>query len=205
MNVPRRQTRLSRAAGFWIGRFRAMACPRELLTDADSAADAKRLLKLVSAEAWRIEDKFSRHLDGNIIHRINTSDGAPVEVDDETARLMDFSESLYRLSDGCFDITSGVLREAWRFDGSDRVPTQPAIEAILPRIGWDRVRWEDHTLTLRPGMQIDLGGVGKEYAVDRCAGLCRERTQASCLVLRQAQIYGYLRVFLAPDPLALPG
>ena len=112
---------------------------------------------------------------------------------------MDFSELLYRLSDGRFDITSGVLREAWRFDGSDRVPTQSAIEAILPRIGWDRVRWEDHTLTLRPGMQIDLGGVGKEYAVDRCAGLCREHTQASCLVLRQAQIFGYLRVFLAPD------
>ncbi len=171
MNVPRRQTRLSRAAGYRIGRFRAMACPCELLTDADSAADAKRLLKLVSAEAWRIEDKFSRYLDGNIIHRINTSDGTPVEVDDETARLMDFSESLCRLSDGCFDITSGVPREAWRFDGSDRVPTQPAIEAILPRIGWDRVRWEDHALTLRPGMQIDLGGVGKEYAVDRCAGL----------------------------------
>ena len=182
MNAPRRQTRLSRAAGFWIGRFRAMACPCELLTDAGSATDAKRLLKLVSAEAWRIEDKFSRYLDGNIIHRINVSDGAPVEVDDETARLIDFSESLHRLSEGRFDITSGALREAWSFDGSDNVPCQSRIDAILPRIGWDKVCWENRTLTLRHGMQIDLGGVGKEYAVDRCAGLCRERTQAGCLV-----------------------
>ena len=97
--------------------------------------------------------------------------GEPVEVDDETARLIDFSESLHRLSDGRFDITSGVLREAWRFDGSDNVPSRSCIDAILPRIGWDKVRWENRTLTLRPGMQIDLGGVGKEYAADRCAGV----------------------------------
>ena len=62
------------------------------------------------------------------------------------------------------------------------MPSRFRVDAILPRIGWHRVCWESRTLTLRPGMQIDLGGVGKEYAADRCAGLCRERTQASCLV-----------------------
>ncbi len=159
-----------------------MANPCELLTDAGSAASARRLLELVSTEAWRVEDKFSRYLEDNIVHRINGSHGEPVRVDAETARLLDFCDSLYRLSGGLFDITSGVLREAWQFDGGDNVPGQHRIDAILPRIGWDRVRWADRTLVLQPGMQIDLGGVGKEYAVDRCAGLCRDQAQASCLI-----------------------
>lgn len=182
MSAPGRQVSLSRAGDHWIGRFRAMANPCELLTDADDAMEANRLLRLVSDEAWRVEDKFSRYLEGNIVHRINNSGGEPVRVDDETARLIDFSETLYGLSDGRFDITSGVLCEAWRFDGSANVPGQARIDAILPRIGWDKIGWADRTLTLRPGMQIDLGGVGKEYAVDRCAELCREHVWASCLV-----------------------
>ena len=78
-------------------------------------------------EAWRVEDKFSRYLRGNIVHRVNRSGGEPVGVDGETARLIDFAESLYSLSDGRFDITSGVLREAWVFDGSDNVPSRPAV------------------------------------------------------------------------------
>lgn len=182
MNASRRQVSLSRTGDRWIGRFRAMANPCEVLTDADDAMEANRLLRLVSDEAWRVEDKFSRYLEGNIVHRINNSGGEPVRVDEETARLIEFSGSLHRLSDGRFDITSGVLREAWRFDGGANVPCQARIDAILPRIGWDKVRWEDRSLTLKPGMQIDLGGVGKEYAADRCAALCRDRARASCLV-----------------------
>jgi len=182
MNAPPRRIRLSRAKDHWIGRFRAMANPCQVLTDADDAMEANRLLRLVSTEAWRVEDKFSRYLQGNIVHRVNRSGGEPVGVDGETARLIDFAESLYSLSDGRFDITSGVLREAWVFDGSDNVPSRSAVDAILPRIGWNKARWANRTLTLQPGMQIDLGGVGKEYAVDRCADLCRERTRASCLI-----------------------
>ena len=159
-----------------------MANPCELLTDTADENEANGLLKVVATEAWRVEDKFSRYLRGNIVHRVNRSGGEPVGVDGETARLIDFAESLYSLSDARFDITSGVLREAWVFDGSDNVPSRSAVDAILPRIGWGKVRWEDRTLTLQPGMQIDLGGVGKEYAVDRCAELCRVRTRASCLI-----------------------
>jgi FAD:protein FMN transferase len=115
-----RNPQLRRAAGYYQGLFRAMGSPCELLVDTNDEKLARKLLQLVAAEAWRIEDKFSRYLPGNIIARINESDGQAVTVDDETANLLDFSATLYELSERRFDITSGVLRKVWIFDGSDR-------------------------------------------------------------------------------------
>jgi thiamine biosynthesis lipoprotein len=159
-----------------------MASPCELLLEVPSQSLAKSLSEAVATEAWRIEDKFSRYRDGNIVHRINNAGGKPVEVDDETARLLDFAATLYGLSDGLFDITSGVLREAWVFDGSDRVPDRETVSRILERVGWQRADWRAPVLVLQPGMEIDLGGVGKEYAVDRCIGIVASQTNGPVLV-----------------------
>ena len=173
---------LQQATGYWIARFRAMASPCEILIDGADEALARRLGTLAADEALRIEGKFSRYRDGNIIHRINHANGAPVEVDDETAALLDYADTCWRLSEGLFDVTSGVLRRAWRFDGSDRVPEETAIAALLPLVGWGRVQWKRPVLTILPGMEIDLGGIGKEYAVDRCARLLAAETPVSLLV-----------------------
>jgi len=164
---------LTREADHWIGRFTAMACPCEVLIDDISAEIAQRVLDCVSGCAWRIERKFSRYRDDNIVHRINTSNGQPTLVDDETARLLDFAATLTALSAGSFDITSGILRRAWTFDGGTQVPKQTDIDSLLLRVGWHRVRWDRRTLQLQlqPGMQLDFGGIGKEYAVDTAAGL----------------------------------
>ena len=170
------------AGNTWLGRFRAMGSPCELVCETPRRSLALALSERVAAEAWRIEDKFSRYLDDNIVHRINSADGQPVEVDDETAQLLDFAHTLYELSDGGFDITSGVLREAWQFDGSDRVPSQQRIEQALQRVGWHRVSWTKPNLQMPAAMEIDLGGVGKEYAVDRCADLIRKDDTVPCLV-----------------------
>jgi thiamine biosynthesis lipoprotein len=70
----------------------------------------------------------------------------------------------------------------WRFDGSDRVPEAAAVRALMPLVGWERVSWRRPRLALQAGMEIDLGGIGKEYAVDRAAGLLRAATEASVLV-----------------------
>ena len=77
------------------------------------------------------------------------------------------------MSGGLFDISSGVLREVWRFDGSDRVPDAAAVARVAARVGWQRVVWQRPWLTLPPGMALDLGGLGKEYAADRVLGLLR--------------------------------
>jgi thiamine biosynthesis lipoprotein len=116
---------------------------------------------------------LSRYRDDNIVHAINTAEGRPVVVDDETARLIDYAAQLFELSDGKFDITSGVLRRAWKFDGSDRLPRPEAVAALLPIVGWRRVRWRSPEIAILPGMQLDFGGIGKEYAVDRAAGIVR--------------------------------
>lgn len=159
-----------------------MGSPCELLIESADQALAGKLVKTAAAEAWRIEDKFSRYLPGNIIDRVNRSNGKPVQVDDETANLLDFGATLTEMSEGRFDVTSGVLREAWTFDGSDKLPSIAVVKEILERVGWRRVDWSRPLLTLLPGMQIDLGGIGKEYAVDKAAALLREQTDVPCLV-----------------------
>lgn len=164
------------------GQFSAMASPCEVLVDSDDIGAAEHLTSLVANEAWRIEDKFSRYSPGNIIDRINTASGEGVQVDEETAQLIDFSVSLYELSDGKFDITSGVLRRVWRFDGSSKIPTREAVTDVMKYTGWHRVDWKSPLLAMAPGMEIDLGGIGKEYAVDRCAGLLRNTTDTACLI-----------------------
>jgi thiamine biosynthesis lipoprotein len=159
-----------------------MGSPCEVLTDGGDKQLADRVSSVVAAEAWRIEDKFSRYLDGNVIHRINTSQGEPVKVDAETANLLDFAATLFDISDGRFDITSGVLRAAWTFDGSDNVPSQGDIDTLMDRVGWQRVTWADAHLTMQPGMEVDLGGIGKEYAVDRCTALARTAANVPVMI-----------------------
>lgn len=170
------------AAGGLAGRFEAMASPCEVLVDGADERELARLTGLVAAEVWRIERHWSRYLKGNIVDRINTAQGKAVKVDDETARFLKYAEHLYQLSEGLFDVTSGVLRRVWTFDGSDRVPRQEAIEAVLPLVGWDKLSWQAPLLQMKPGMQIDFGGIGKEYAVDRACALVSQETGHSMLV-----------------------
>jgi thiamine biosynthesis lipoprotein len=165
-----------------VGRFRAMGGPCEVLAEVAGEAEARKLTDTVANCAWRIENKFSRYRADNIIARINAAGGKPVEVDDETANLLDFAALMHRLSDGLFDITSGVLRKAWTFDGGSGLPAQSDIDALLPLVGWPKARWVRPTITLPAGMQIDFGGIGKEYAVDQATQLVAHVSSAAVLV-----------------------
>ena len=173
--------RLVASSGGWLGTFDAMASKCEVHVDTADREDAARVLASVADEALRIEEKFSRYRSDNVVHAINTAAGRPVTVDDETARLIDYAAQLFELSGGKFDITSGVLRRIWRFDGSDRVPSRNQIENVRRLVGWRRVRWQRPVIALESGMEIDFGGIGKEYAVDRAAALVGSLTQ-SCLL-----------------------
>jgi thiamine biosynthesis lipoprotein len=177
-----RQVAVTAGDNCLVGRFAAMASPCEVLLETSDHDAALRLAHRVAAEVWRIEHKFSRYAAGNIVEAINTADGKPVELDAETTQLIDFATTLYDLSDGSFDITSGVLRRVWRFDGSDNVPGRAAVEKVMHRVGWQRVVWNAPVLQLQPGMEVDLGGIGKEYAVDRCAALVRDDSDLGCLI-----------------------
>jgi thiamine biosynthesis lipoprotein len=167
---------------YFIGRFTAMASPCEVLVDTDDRDEAEAARALARTEALRVEAKFSRYRDDNIVHRINQACGAPLEVDEETARLIDYAAECWRGSDGRFDITSGVLRRVWRFDGGDQVPDQASIRGVLALVGWQRVSWRAPVLTMPAGMEIDFGGLGKEYAVDRAAARVSAYTPRPFLV-----------------------
>ena len=173
---------LERLEGCFRGRFAAMASPCDVLVDTDDEPSARAALVAARAEAQRIERKFSRYRADNIVHAINHAGGRPVEVDEELAGLLDYAATCHEISDGRFDITSGVLRRVWAFDGHEHTPDPAAIAAALALVGWGRVTWRDRTLTLPAGMEIDLGGLGKEYAVDRAAAKVAERTRAAFLV-----------------------
>jgi len=168
---------------YWIGRFSAMASPCEILYDLDETdTTAEHLTSLAFTEAQRIEQKFSRYRDDNIVYRINHANGASIELDLETTALLNYAEQCYVLSDGMFDITSGILRRVWRFDGNNHVPTRNQVSELLGHISWAKVEWTPPLLKLPAGMELDFGGIGKEYAVDKTAQLLRQHTDASLLV-----------------------
>ncbi|HVC00852.1 MAG TPA: FAD:protein FMN transferase [Steroidobacteraceae bacterium] len=164
--------------------FGAMASPCELLLCTAKRGEALELGTIAAREALRIEAKFSRYRDDSVVAAIHRSRGsdAGIEVDEETASLLEFARECFELSDGLFDITSGVLRRAWTFDGSDRVPHADAVQRLLPLVGFGKLRWRPPHLVLPVGMELDLGGIGKEYAVDRAFHLLAAVRQAPFLV-----------------------
>jgi thiamine biosynthesis lipoprotein len=146
--------------------FVAMATPCEIRVQTVDSALAETLALLAQQEALRIEHKFSRYRGDSVVSLINASGRDGLLVDAETADLLDFAQECHDASDGLFDITSGVLRRVWRFDGSDQLPAPGRIAALMPLVGWRKVSWRKPHLRLVPGMEIDFGGLAKEYAVD---------------------------------------
>jgi FAD:protein FMN transferase len=150
--------------------FTAMASRCEVRAHAPDEQSARNWADAAIAEVRRIEAKFSRYRDDSVVTRINRAAGKEaIPVDDETAALLAFGAELHQQSGGLFDLTSGVLRRAWDFKAA-RVPQQSAIDVLLPLVGWSKVHWLPPSFALpQAGMEIDFGGIGKEYAADRAA------------------------------------
>lgn len=162
--------------------FSAMASPCEVLLRASHLAAARELGECAAQEAWRIEEKYSRYRPDSFISYLHAHRDIPVTVDEETASLLNFAQRCHSISDGMFDITSGILRRAWTFDGSDRLPRPDAIAALLPYIGFERLYWRSPTIEVPAGMELDFGGIGKEYAVDRAYDLLSKEAPGPFLV-----------------------
>ena len=157
--------------------FDAMASPNELQIWHGDENRARSLADAAIADVRRIEAKYSRYRDDSVTTRINRGAGdAAVEIDAETFALLGYADHCHRLSGGRFDITSGVLRGPWEFRRSPpRLPEQREIDAATALIDWPGVEWDRRSVRLpRRGMEIDFGGIGKEYAADRMATICYE-------------------------------
>jgi thiamine biosynthesis lipoprotein len=157
-----------------------MASRCEVRLFAPDEGTARRWSDPAIDEVRRIEAKYSRYRDDSVTSRINHEAGrAPVPIDAETAALLRYADRCFALSQGRFDVTSGVLRRAWDFRREPpQLPPPAIVRELLERVGWDRVQWDDHSVRLPvAGMEIDFGGIGKEYAADRAATICQEHDE----------------------------
>lgn len=163
--------------------FRALGSANQLQFYSEDRVHAGSIAEAVINDIQLVEKIYSRYLPDSIITKINNSAAKePVEVDIETAALIDYAETCYRESAGLFDLTSGVLRKAWDFK-SDKLPIQEKIDQILPLIGWDKVEWKKPFIKLKlTGMEIDFGGIGKEFASDRACGILQKHNVRHGLV-----------------------
>ena len=156
--------------------FKAMGSPCAIQLYACDKNAALHVSEIAINDVQRLEKRYSRYCDDSFLSEINrvAAIGGSIIVDDETAGLLDYADTCYQQSDGLFDITSGILRKVWDFK-SGKLPETESIERIKAKIGWPHVTWERPVLSFEiPGMEIDFGGVVKEYAVDRAAALSLE-------------------------------
>ena len=155
--------------------FRAMGGDNELLI---AGADRPQAIAQQAIDdVLRIERKYSRYRDDSVTSAINRAAGGdPLPIDAETAALLQYAQTCFTQSDGRFDLTAGVLRTAWDFNRIPPARPEPlALADALARIGWGAVAWNAQQIRLpRADMQIDFGGIGKEYAADRVAAIAQQ-------------------------------
>ncbi len=156
--------------------FDAMGGGGEVVLASKSKNEGHAIANLVLEEVARIEYKYSRYRPESIISRVNAAAGGDfVACDEETSSLFNYADTLYENSDGLFDMTSGVLRHAWDFSKA-LLPEPAKLSGLLALVGWNRVERQGNAIRLPlAGMEIDFGGVGKEYAADRAAAVVADQ------------------------------
>ncbi len=123
-------------------------------------------------EVRRIETKYSRFLPDSILSKINNSGSRQTTIDSETHYLLNYSSVAFELSDGLFDITAGVLSKLWDFRNGI-IPSPDVLTTNLAYVGFQHIRFNSNSIILPAGMSLDFGGIGKEYAVDCAAAICK--------------------------------
>jgi thiamine biosynthesis lipoprotein len=159
---------------YFHSQFQAMGTPCDIQLFARSSAIAQQATAAVIGDVRRLEALYSRYKPDSFLSTINRTAavGGNILVDPETASLLDYAATCYEQSEGLFDITSGILRNVWKFN-EGKVPEQCLIDEVLDKIGWEKISWNKPDLAFPvAGMELDFGGVVKEYAVDRAAALC---------------------------------
>jgi thiamine biosynthesis lipoprotein len=160
--------------GLYRHPFHAMGSRCEIRLYAESDDEAAAIARLATADVQRLDTKYSSYRGDSVTAAINRvgAEGGAIEVDAETAGLLDYADTCFEQSEGLFDLTSGALREAWGAQCT-ALPDVALLERLLGRVGWDKLLWSRPRLEFGVrGMALDFGGVVKEYAADRAAVIC---------------------------------
>lgn len=141
--------------------------------------------RAVTAWVTGFEAKFSRFRSDSLVSRINAAAGREwVPVDEETEALFRLCDTLHFMTQGVLDPTTLPLLRLWDYRTENpRLPTDEEVDTARKKIGWKRVQRSPGKVFLpEPGMALDLGGFGKEYAVDIAAQIAIEQGITSALI-----------------------
>ena len=147
-------------------------------------------------EVRRLDDLLSNYLPGSEWSEVNRDAAAkPVKVSPELFALLSACVEYSRESEGAFDITVGPLMKVWGFyKGSGHLPHKPEIVAALAKVGYRHILLDPAAGTVRfdrPGVELDPGGIGKGYAVDRMVEVLKRNGVGIALVAGSgSSIYG---------------
>jgi thiamine biosynthesis lipoprotein len=145
---------------------------------ADDPIKGSAAIDAVLAEMHRIDDLMSHYKPESELSQINAHAAeAPVKVDRELFDLLKLSLHFSELTNGAFDITYAGVGHLYDYRKHIR-PTEEEIRAALPTVNWRNLILDPDNLTVKfamPGMRIDVGGIGKGYAVDRCIAILQSR------------------------------
>ncbi|MGI8961921.1 MAG: FAD:protein FMN transferase [Bryobacteraceae bacterium] len=139
------------------------------------------------AEVRRVDEMLSNYVPGTELSRVNECAGkTPVKVSREFFDLLKACDRYSRESNGTFDITVGPLMKIWGFyKGSGRLPSSGQVRVALDDVGYQNLELDPRNSMVRfrkPGVNLDLGGVGKGYAVDRMVAVLLKNGIDSALV-----------------------
>ena len=144
----------------------------------DSRAEAA--FAAVFGEFDRLDAMMSVWKDGSDVLRLNAAAGDhAVPVSPETREVLELARQVSESTGGRFDVTFAALSGLWKFDNQDkddRIPDRREIEARLPLVDYRDLEVDDRAGTAflrRKGMRVNLGGIGKGYAVDRSVAILR--------------------------------
>jgi thiamine biosynthesis lipoprotein len=165
----------------------AMATRFEIVLNGDDPARLRAAAEETFSEIERLEAQLSLFRPTSEIANVNSRAAhEPVRVSPETFRLLQHAARLSEETGGAFDITIAPLMRAWGFmNGSGHLPDPDQLAAARACVGMNLVRLDTGTHTVRfarPGVMLDLGAIGKGYAVGRAAELLRDLGITSALI-----------------------
>lgn len=165
--------------------FRAMSTPCRVKIHGVSAAVAAEFQRDVVDWVAKFEARYSRFIPDSLIGCINAAAGEHwVETDSESDRLFQLCHELNFFTRGSFDPTALPLLKLWNWKSSSpALPAADALHAARQLVGWQKVQRRPGAIFLpERGMGLDLGGIGKEYAVDCVVNLATQRGITNVLV-----------------------
>jgi len=170
----------------WMQRTEAIMgtrCYVELWADDPDKGNAA--IDAVMAELRRIDDLMSHYKPESQLSQINRyGNERAVQVDKELYDLIKLSTHYSEITDGAFDITYASVGYLYNYPEHIH-PTEEQIKAALPAVNWRNLIFDEEHHSVRfghPGMRIDLGGIGKGYAVDRGIDILKARGVQRALV-----------------------